>query len=204
MQLFSSPLALLKEDPRNARKHSRRNLDRIKASLERFGQQTPIVIDADDVVRKGNGTFRAAGELGWLEINCVRTDLAGVDATAYAIADNKASDDGEWDELMLAETLRSLQSEEDATIAAATGFADDEVDALVEKLANEHAREEAGPSVLGEDSTRTPPLVNLKWGKTSVPLTEAELARIDELYEAHVAASGTPFGFMTAILDRLD
>ena len=42
MHVFALPLDQLKEDPRNARKHSRRNLDRIKASLERFGQQTPM------------------------------------------------------------------------------------------------------------------------------------------------------------------
>jgi len=40
-------------------------LEQIKASLRRFGQQKPIVVDATNVVRAGNGTLAAAKALGW-------------------------------------------------------------------------------------------------------------------------------------------
>lgn len=56
-------------DPANARKHSDKNLAAIKASLTRFGQQKPIVIDSSGVVRAGNGTLAAAKALGWAEID---------------------------------------------------------------------------------------------------------------------------------------
>ena len=49
-------LAKLALDPRNARRHPERNLESIKASLARFGQQKPIVVDADGVTVAGNGT----------------------------------------------------------------------------------------------------------------------------------------------------
>ena len=42
-------------DPANARKHGEKNLAAIKSSLQRFGQQKPIVVDANGVVRAGNG-----------------------------------------------------------------------------------------------------------------------------------------------------
>ena len=85
-------------DPANVRKHSAKNLDAIKASLRRFGQQKPIVVDAKGIVLAGNGTLTAAKALGWKEIQIVRTDLAGVQATAFGIADNRSAELAEWDE----------------------------------------------------------------------------------------------------------
>jgi hypothetical protein len=35
--------------------------------------------------------------LGWTKINIVRTDLAGVEATAFAIADNRTAELAQWD-----------------------------------------------------------------------------------------------------------
>ncbi len=40
-------IASLRPDPANARRHGERNLESIKASLTRFGQQKPIVVLAD-------------------------------------------------------------------------------------------------------------------------------------------------------------
>ena len=37
-------------DPANTRAHPPRNIEAIKASLARFGQQKPVVIDPDNVV----------------------------------------------------------------------------------------------------------------------------------------------------------
>jgi hypothetical protein len=45
------PIDSLSFDPANVRKHGERNLATIKASLQRFGQQKPIVVDANGVVR---------------------------------------------------------------------------------------------------------------------------------------------------------
>jgi ParB-like chromosome segregation protein Spo0J len=95
-------------DPGNVRRHPARSITDIKASLARFGQQKPVVIDANNVVRAGNGTLEAARELGWPTLRCVRTGLSGTDATAYSIADNKVALSAEWDDDALAKTLRAL------------------------------------------------------------------------------------------------
>jgi len=117
-------------DPANVRKHSARNLDAIKASLVRFGQQKPIIVDADGVVRCGNGTVMAAKSLGWSSIVTVWTHLRGAEATAYAIADNRTAELAEWDEDALAQQLAALQIE-DESLAEATGYDAKEIEAMV-------------------------------------------------------------------------
>lgn len=117
-------------DPANVRKHSDKNIDAIKASLLRFGQQKPIVIDSSGVVRAGNGTLAAAKALGWAEIDCVQTDLSGAEATAYAIADNRTAELAEWDEAALTAVLQSLEHE-DAALLEAAGFDNKALNALV-------------------------------------------------------------------------
>ena len=84
-------------DPANARTHDERNLDAIRGSLSRFGQQKPVVVDRRGMIRAGNGTYVAAKALGWTEIDVVETDLEGLEATAFAIADNRTSDLSEFD-----------------------------------------------------------------------------------------------------------
>jgi len=111
MKLTTTKITELSLDPSNVRKHSRRNLDAIKASLRKFGQQKPIVVDAKGIVLAGNGTLTAAQELGWTEIQIVRTELAGVSATAFAIADNRTAELAEWEEDKLNAVLKSLQDE---------------------------------------------------------------------------------------------
>lgn len=111
MKLETVPCDTLSFDPANLRKHGKRNLDAIKASLRRFGQQKPIVVDAKGIVLAGNGTLAAAQELGWTEIQIVRTDLAGTQATAFGIADNRSAELAEWDE-KLADVLASLKLED--------------------------------------------------------------------------------------------
>lgn len=98
-------------DPANTRKHGKKNLDAIKASLRRFGQQRPIVVDSRGIVLAGNGTLAAALELGWTEIAVVKSDLGGVDATAFGIADNRTAELAEWDQ-NLGDILASLEAED--------------------------------------------------------------------------------------------
>jgi ParB/Sulfiredoxin domain len=109
----------LTPDPGNARKHGDRNLQTIAASLRRFGQQKPIVVDSRDVVRAGNGQLAAAKSLGWKRISIIRSDLPPRELTAYAVADNRTGELAEWD----AEVLGSLLVDPEI---GDVGFTDDE------------------------------------------------------------------------------
>ena len=134
MDIERIEIAKLVSDPANARKHGDRNIDAIVASLTRFGQQKPIVVDKANVVRAGNGTLEAARSLGWTHLDCVRTQLDGSDAIAYAIADNKTAELAEWDAEVLAATLEGLNLE---GMLETTGFDQAELDALLKEVGAE-------------------------------------------------------------------
>jgi len=124
------PLADLNLDGANARVHDAKNLAAIKASLKRFGQRLPIVVQREGmVVRAGNGRVEAARELGWDEIAAVVVDESDVEATAFAIADNRTSELAEWDDEVLAQTLKGLEG--DGVGLDELGFSDDDLAALV-------------------------------------------------------------------------
>jgi ParB-like chromosome segregation protein Spo0J len=94
-------------DVANMRTHSEANIQAIMASLKRWGQQKPIVIDAGKVVRCGNGTLEAARRLKWTEIECITSDLSGAELMAFAIADNRTAELAGWSE-ELSESLTAL------------------------------------------------------------------------------------------------
>lgn len=110
MNIKTVPLSELSLDPKNARKHSQRNLDAIAASLSKFGQRKPIVVQSG-LILAGNGTYEAAKSLGWKEISIaeVPADWDNDTAKAYALADNRSAELAEWDENELAKQLLELQ-----------------------------------------------------------------------------------------------
>lgn len=130
MQIERIEIAKLSGDPANARKHNEQNIATIVASLKRFGQQKPIVIDLSDCVRAGNGTLEAARSMGWTHLDCVRTDLKGSDAIAYAIADNRTAELAEWDDDVLAATLNGLLAD-DPDLLNAAGFSEDDLETML-------------------------------------------------------------------------
>jgi len=123
------PIDSVNLDEANARTHSGKNLDAIKASLTRFGQRLPIVVQEQGrIVRAGNGRVAAARALGWTEIAAVIVDESNVEAAAFAIADNRTAELGEWDDEALAQTLKALEDED---ALDGLGFDDDDLAALV-------------------------------------------------------------------------
>lgn len=114
MKLETVIIESLSLDPNNARKHSKRNLDAIAASLNKFGQRKPIVVHQNTVIA-GNGTLEAAKTLGWTEISISRCpdDWDENTAKAYALADNRSSELAEWNPEILQEQLFSLETKID-------------------------------------------------------------------------------------------
>jgi DNA modification methylase len=115
------PTGSVKLDPRNARRHSRRNIDEIKASLARWGQRLPIVVRHDTVVG-GNATVLAARELGLPMIDLTPADdLTAEEATALAIMLNRSAELATWDQQLLLELLSSQPTLE------GTGFSQQDI-----------------------------------------------------------------------------
>lgn len=141
----------LAADPANTRVHDERSLEAIRGSLQRFGQQKPVVIDTRGVVIAGNGTLEAARQLGWTHIAAVRSDLDGVERVAYAIADNRTAELSAWDDGALRLTLGAMPA--DAAMAA--GYTQDELAELLTVRGDEPIVEDAPPALLPAAVTRT-------------------------------------------------
>jgi DNA modification methylase len=114
MEVKRRLVADLTLDPQNARTHSQKNLDAIKASLTKFGQRKPIVITGEGLVLAGNGTLEAAKSLGWdhIDVTITPSDWDLNTARAYALADNRTAELAEWDENVLAKQLLELIDED--------------------------------------------------------------------------------------------
>jgi hypothetical protein len=117
----------------------------VAASLARFGQQKPIVVQkSTGWIVAGNHTWYAAAMVGeletalgfgpgleWTHVAVVFSDLSGEEAKAYAIADNRTSDLGTYDDDRLAKILVELAS---AGQLVGTGYDGDDVDELLASL----------------------------------------------------------------------
>jgi hypothetical protein len=102
LQVVRVPITELYEDQENARKHTKENIIAVKASLARFGQQKPLVVNAERRIVCGNATWIAARQLGWTEIDVVYTTLHGSEMRAFAISDNRTAELAEWNLDLLA------------------------------------------------------------------------------------------------------
>ena len=121
------PIRSLRADDANVRQHPERNIEAIKASLAAFGQQAPVIYvvrGGRRVVIKGNGVLAAARALGWKRLAAAPSRLAGRDAAAFAIADNRTSDLSGFDEDLLAAQLQELEQAGQDICAA--GFTQEE------------------------------------------------------------------------------
>lgn len=131
LQPLRVPIQGLNYDPANARRHGEKNLDAIKASLAKFGQRKPIVVQREGmIVRAGNGTLAAAKALGWSEIAAVILDDDNSTASQFAIADNRTAELAEWD----TETLTSLLDGWDEKTREMLGFDDKDVQSMLQAL----------------------------------------------------------------------
>ncbi len=145
------PIDSLHLDPANVMGHPERNRATIRSSLRRFRGGRSLVLDGKNIVKAGNGTLQEAPDAGFDEVIIVdpkpnqlvavrRKEWSDTEATAYSIADNRTSELAEWIEPELADTLRSLQSED--FDLEAVGFTSDDVDDLLERLANDDSGED--------------------------------------------------------------
>jgi hypothetical protein len=129
------PIGDLIPDADNARFHPQENIDAIKASLTRFGQDQPLVVQkASKVVRKGNGRLQAARELGWTHLAAVFVDEDNIDAAARAIADNRSGELAKWDNRVLSAVIARIQAARPDFSPQGIGFTAEQVERLHAKM----------------------------------------------------------------------
>lgn len=151
------PVDTLHIDPANARKHGDENLDAIAASLKRFGQAEPLVVQKNTGrVVGGNGRLAVMRKLGWTEATVVELDLDDLTATALGIALNRTSELAEWNDSTLARLLEELRAE---GVLDGVGYSESDLDALLDEIqgdidANSELMEDEVPEPPEEATTR--------------------------------------------------
>jgi ParB-like chromosome segregation protein Spo0J len=124
---LATPIKELKPLPGNPRKG---DVEAVRRSYERFGQRKPIVAHRDGTVIAGNHQLKAAQLLGWSELAVVWVDDDEQTAKAFALADNRTSDLGHYDNDLLADLLADVAV--DPELLLATGYTDADLEALMQ------------------------------------------------------------------------
>jgi hypothetical protein len=112
MQLMDITDAHLWPDPDNARLHTPENLDAIGWSLDEVGGARSIVIDDDNVIRAGNGTYEMARRRGMKLLivdrpskdTLIAVRVSGLDdreKRRLALWDNRAAELAKWNRRVL-------------------------------------------------------------------------------------------------------
>jgi DNA modification methylase len=121
-------LQLLPGNPR------RGDIEAVKRSLDAFGQRKPIVVRrSDNVVIAGNHTLQAAQALGWDEIAVVWVDDDDVTSKAFALADNRTAELGDYDEEALADLINDVGSLNPGLLES-SGWDDKAVQELLDRV----------------------------------------------------------------------
>ena len=156
VQVIYRPISELKLDPKNPRAHSPRQVRQIARSIESFGFNVPVLIDANGKVIAGHGRILACQLLGHTEVPTISLEhLSEAQAKAFMIADNRLTENSTWDDRLLAEQLKELSELNLDFSLEATGFEMGEIDLRIEGLAADP--EDADPAdVLPEQRSESP------------------------------------------------
>jgi DNA modification methylase len=126
---------LLKPDPKNARRHTPKQIRLIGDSIVSFGFNVPILVSADLHVIAGHGRLAAARELGLREVPTIMLDhLTEAQLRAFMIADNRLSELSSWDEKLLGRELKELSDLNLDFSLELTGFDMGKVELLIEGI----------------------------------------------------------------------
>jgi DNA modification methylase len=127
------PIADLKPNPRNARRHPTKQLHQIAASIREFGFNSIVVIDEDGVILVGHGRVEAAKLAGLSTLPVLRiTHLTAVQKVGFSLADNKIALNSDWDMEQLTLLWRELSAQELNFDLEVTGFETAEIDLLID------------------------------------------------------------------------
>ena len=135
LAVTNEPIEHLKLDPNNPRLHSRTQIKQIARSIESFGYNVPVLVDAELNVVAGHGRLLACRHLGWSEVPTIRLEhLDAAQRRAFMIADNRLNENSTWDDRLLAQQLKDLSVLDLDFSLETTGFDMGEIDLRIESL----------------------------------------------------------------------
>src|SRR6266478_8958861 len=143
------PLASLRFDPQNPRLHNKKQVRQIARSVETFGFNVPVLIDAQGKLIAGHGRVLAAQLLGITQVPTIMLEhLTEAQIRAFMIADNRLTENSAWDDHLLAEQLKALSVLDLDFSVEVTGFEMGQIDIMVEGLAPAgHGKEDVADAI---------------------------------------------------------
>lgn len=124
LNIVYKPIKELKPYKKNAKKHSKEQVEQIANSIKEFGFTQPVIIDKHNSVVAGHGRILGAKKAGLKQVPTVcLEDLTEEQIKAYRLVDNKLNE-SEWDYSLLDEELENLEEDIDMNLF---GF-DEDVD----------------------------------------------------------------------------
>ena len=109
VELREVEIAALKPYERNAKQHSKEQVEKIGDSIRRLGFISPCLIDQDMNVIAGHGRIMAAKAIGWDRVPCIFIEgLTAEERKAYILADNRLTELGDWDMDLVQQELAAL------------------------------------------------------------------------------------------------
>ena len=132
LRIIYKKTSSLKANSRNARTHTRGQINQIKSSIEAFGFSNPILANGEGLIIAGHARQAAAIELQLETVPVIElNDLNEVEMRALMLADNKIALNAGWDEELLAIELADLSSLELNFDVGLTGFDTGEIDLII-------------------------------------------------------------------------
>jgi DNA modification methylase len=143
------PLASLRFDPQNPRLHNKKQVRQIARSVETFGFNVPVLIDAQGKLIAGHGRVLAAQLLGITQVPTIMLEhLTEAQIRAFMIADNRLTENSAWDDHLLAEQFKALSVLDLDFSVEVTGFEMGQIDIMVEGLAPaSHGKEDVADAI---------------------------------------------------------
>ncbi|WP_423066123.1 site-specific DNA-methyltransferase [Devosia sp. CN2-171] len=136
------PTSNLRPGPR-VRKHSEAQIERICASIERFGFLSPPLISDTGEIIAGVARVEAARRLRFDELPVlVASGLSAADLKAYRIADNRLSEMSSWDRDALRLEFEAILEFDASFDLQFSGFDTAEIDLVLNPVSSE---DEQGP-----------------------------------------------------------